>query len=103
MNLKDYIATKTFGGKIPGFSEGDTLIKINDVSGEDFSFEDEKGKTIIKTKLIFKDGKEYYCPDSVMRQIEDLMTLGFTVFRVTRTGTSFEKTKYTVIGIKEEA
>jgi len=103
MNLKDYLNTKELAGKVPGFPEGDTFINLDEVSAEDFSFDDDNGKKITKTKLKFKDGKEHYCPDSVLRKIEELMTQGLKKVRVTRTGTTFDNTKYTVIGIKEEA
>ena len=99
MNLKDYLKTKEFVGKVEGLPEGDTFITINEVKADDFSFQDDNGKTIVKTKLIFPDGAVRYCPDSVLKQIEELAGKGFERVRVTRTGTSFDKTRYAVVGV----
>jgi hypothetical protein len=96
MKLAEYVKTQNF---TQGFPEGDTYIETAKIDVEDFTFNDEHGKALTRTKLK-ADGKEFYCPRSVLRKINELTEKGEAKVRVTRTGTTKDNTTYTVVGIK---
>ena len=97
MNLKEYAKTQTF---TEGFQQGDTHLALEELDFEDYKFKDDTGKELVKTKIKTKDRKEYYCPRSVFREIVHIAEAGGKEVRITRTGTTRDNTKYTVVKTK---
>jgi hypothetical protein len=94
MNLPAYSKTQQF---VEGFPQGDTFLNLEelDVSDSEADYDGQKRKvTLLKTK----EGKEYYCPKSVIKQLIECHMQGFKKARITRVGKTLNDTKYTVLG-----
>lgn len=96
MKIQEYAKTKTFSEGIP---VGDTVVDLEKTEFEDFQFSNDDGKTISRAKMKLPDGKEYYCPNSVVKELMYISRAGGKNARVTRTGTTKDNTRYTVIQV----
>lgn len=94
MKITEYAKTQTF---TEGFPEGDTTVDLETAEFEDFEFVDDSGKAIKRTKIKLGPNEEYYCPRSIVKQLNKLALAGAKVVRVTRTGTTKEDTRYTAV------
>lgn len=97
MKLNEYAKTQNF---TEGFPQGDTHLTLEELEFEDYKFKDDTGKELVKTKIKTKNGKEHYCPRSVFRELLAIAQSGGKEARITRTGTTKENTKYTVVKTK---
>lgn len=93
MNLKEYAKTQSFAS---GFPEGDTYLNLEDVDCEEVQskFEDGERKG---TKIRTKDGKEFFCPKSVLAELVKFASDGKSKVRITRSGKTKNDTRYTVL------
>ena len=98
--LKDYVKDKEFGAQFEKFPEGDTYFDLNKTEIEEIEspFLAKDGSPKVQY-LLKADGKELVAGTQIMQRIKEISAKGFSKVRVTRTGTTKDNTKYTVVGV----
>lgn len=94
MNLKAYIQQATFSEGLP---QGDIFLNLETIDLEDVKVNFD-GKESIRTKLK-SEGKEYFIPFSIVRDLKKLLEEGANKVRITRVGATKTDTRYTVVKI----
>jgi len=89
--LSDYLKATDLGSA--GLPQGDTYV---DIAGtEILEGKNDEGKTTYKLNL--PEGKSYFVPKNVMRDIQERAKDGAVKVRITRTGKTQTDTRYTVV------
>lgn len=96
MNLKEYLATANLGQGLP---QGDTVLELDKIELEDVKATFD-GKERIRTKMKTQDGKDFFIPFSIVRNLQNFSINGVNKVRITRTGTTKTDTRYTIVEVK---
>lgn len=93
MKLFEYAKTQTFAS---GFPEGETVLELGEIDCEEVQskFEDGVRKG---TKIKTRDGKEYFCPKSVLADLIKFANAGNARVKIIRAGKTKNDTKYIVM------
>lgn len=94
-SLEKILTDKEFAGGLP---KGDTVLVIAEIKAEPSEFTDNQGRKKTRYKLAFPDGKEYFVPVSLMRDLQREARAGKKKVRITRTGEGMD-TRYAALGI----
>jgi hypothetical protein len=96
MNLKEYLNNVKLTNALP---QGDTVIDISTTEIIETKVKTKEGTERPAMEAHTKDGNVYFLPKNVLSQMQNLARAGATNVRITRTGTTLQDTRYTVVRI----
>ena len=92
MNAKDYVNGKDYSSS-KGFPVGRTIIEFSNADFKENEFVEDDGKTKKVNQVTIK-GETFNVPISVMRKVQEAITLNASGVEVNRQGTTKNDTKY---------
>ena len=97
MKILEYAKTQQLGSGLP---QGDTFLDLEKTEFEETTYIPLDGPARPTTKIKTED-HEYFVPKSVVSELVKLAQTGKTKTRITRTGTTKNDTKYTVVSTEK--
>lgn len=92
MNAKEFVTGKDYSTS-KGFPVGRTIIEFSNADFKQTEFTEDDGKTKLMNQVTIK-GEVFNVPISVMRKIQEAISLNAAGVEVNRQGTTKNDTKY---------
>jgi hypothetical protein len=99
-NLKDFVEKEEFKGTVDKFPQGDTYLELDktEVEKKVSPFKDKQGNEKFEYKIKYNQ-RDYTVGELIMKQIKEQVKTGKNKIRITRTGTTKDDTRYTVLAV----